>query len=84
MRWILAAVLFALAVSLAIGTAAIRVENTRMRFEVQQIYDEVRDRIVERRRLYIERLEDATPEHLAEALWAHLRAEQARRQEWLQ
>jgi hypothetical protein len=35
MRWILAAVLFALAVSLAIGTAAIRVENTRMRFEVQ-------------------------------------------------
>jgi hypothetical protein len=84
MRWLLAGVLFALAVSLAIGTAAIRAGNARARFLVEGAYRDIQDRIVELRRLSIERLEEATPERLAALHWEHLRAERARRQEWLQ
>ena len=84
MRWLLAGVLFALAVALAIGTAAIRAGNARARFLVEQAYRDVQDRIVELRRLSIERLEDATPEKLAALHWEHVHAERSRRQESLQ
>ena len=84
MRWLLAGVLFALAVALAIGTAAIRAGNARARFLVEQAYRDVQDRIVELRRLSIERLEDATPEKLAALHWEHVDAERSRRQEGLQ
>jgi len=84
MKWLLAGVLFALAVALAIGTAAIRAGNARARFLVEQAYRDVQDRVVELRRLSIERLEDATPEKLASMHWEHVHAERSRRQESLQ
>jgi hypothetical protein len=84
MRWALAGLLFALAVVLAIGTAAMRAENTRRRAAVERAYREVQDRIVELRRLEIDRLKDASPERLATAHWDQLHAEAARRQRHLQ
>jgi hypothetical protein len=84
MRWLLAGLLFALAVALAIGTAAIRAENARRRHAVERDYRDIQDRVVELRRLSVNRLEEASTERLAEAHWIHLRAEAARRQEWLQ
>lgn len=84
MRWLLAGLLFALAVALAIGTVAIRAGNAALRHDVELCYHDIQDRIVELRRLSVERAEAATPEHLAAALWAHLRAEQQRRVEQLQ
>ncbi len=84
MRWLLAGLLFALAVALAIGTAAIRAENAHYRHAVELTYRDIQDRIVELRRLSVNRLEEASLERLATAHWGHLRDEAARRQEWLQ
>lgn len=84
MRWLLAGLLFALAVALAIGTAAMRAENARTRHEVDELYRSIVDRRVELRRLSVERLAEATPERLARAHWQHLKAEEARRLELLQ
>ncbi|MEO6593640.1 MAG: hypothetical protein ABIP94_02680 [Planctomycetota bacterium] len=84
MRWLLAGLLFALAVSLAIGTAAIRADNARCRHAVERVYREVSDRVVELRRLSVDRLADGAPERLAAVHWQHLLAEAARRQEQLQ
>lgn len=84
MRWVLAGLLFALAVGLAIGTAALRADNARCRHRVEQSYREVWDRVVEHRRLSIERLRNATPERLAVAHRAQLLAEQRRRAARLQ
>ena len=84
MRWVLAGLLFALAVMLAIGTAAMRAENVRRRHAVERAYREAHDRVVELRRLEIDRLRDASPERLAFAHWAQLRAEASQRQERLQ
>ena len=84
MKWLLAGLLFALAVALAIGTAAIRAENARRRHVVECAYRDIQDRIVELRRLSIEKLEQATVERLAQVHWAHLRAEAQRRQEMMQ
>lgn len=83
MRWLVAGLLFALAVTLAIGTAAIRAENTRMRHRIERTYRGVEDRIVELRRLALRRLDMASPQRLAELHWAALDAEAARRQEQL-
>jgi uncharacterized membrane-anchored protein YhcB (DUF1043 family) len=84
MRWLLAGLLFALAVALAIGTVAIRAGNAALRFEVERSYQDIQDRIVELRRLSLEGLEAAAPERLAASMWAHLHAEAQRRQELLQ
>jgi uncharacterized membrane-anchored protein YhcB (DUF1043 family) len=80
MRWVLAGLLFALAVGLAIGTAALRADNARCRHRVEQTYREVWDRVVEHRRLAVERLREATPERLAVAHHALLLAERQRRE----
>jgi len=84
MRWLLAGFLFALAIALAVGTAALRAENVRCRHRVEREFQAVKDRLVEFRRLSVERLAEATPERLAKAHWAHLRAEQRRREAQLQ
>ena len=84
MRWLLAGLLFALAVGLAIGTAAIRADNARYRFAVEQLRSDVLDRKVELERLRLERLESSSPERLAAEHWAHLEAVATRRQEALQ
>jgi len=84
MKWLLAGLLFALAVSMAIGTAAIRAGNAIRRHAVEGLYRDVQDRIVEFRRLSVEQLDAGSPEQLAEAHWVHVNAEAARRQGRLQ
>jgi uncharacterized membrane-anchored protein YhcB (DUF1043 family) len=84
MKWLLAGLLFALAVALAIGTVAIRAGNAALRHEVERTYRDIQDRMGELERLSLERAETATPEYLAAAMWSHLRAEQSRRLEQLQ
>jgi hypothetical protein len=79
MRWVLAGMSFALAVAMAIGTAAIRAENAIRRHAVEQAFRDVRNRKIELVRLSIEHLSEATSERLAEIHWRHLRAEAARR-----
>ena len=81
MRWLIAGLLFALAVTLAVATAAIRASNTRERQAIDRAYWAVKDRIIEQQRLSMARLDDASPERLAELHWRWLRAEAARRQE---
>ena len=54
MRWLLAGLMFALAVGLAIGTAALRAENARTRRSIEIEYRAVWDRVVELKRLNIE------------------------------
>lgn len=78
MKWLLAGLLFALAVGLAIGTAAIRAENNLLRHGVELRRRELTDRSVEHQRLVIERLREASPMRLAAAQWAILRAAEAR------
>ncbi|MBP8300876.1 MAG: hypothetical protein KA020_10950 [Planctomycetes bacterium] len=80
MRWLLAGLLFALAVAMAIGTAAIRAENSLRRLEVERLHREVFDRTIELRRLSVEQLDEGSPEQLANALWLHLLDEAVRRQ----
>jgi hypothetical protein len=80
MRWLLAGLMFALAVGLAIGTAALRAENARTRRSIEIEYRAVWDRVVELKRLNIEKLAEASPERLAQAHRAHLRAEFARQE----
>ncbi|MFN3244637.1 MAG: hypothetical protein ACE37K_24235 [Planctomycetota bacterium] len=84
MRWLIAGLLFALAVTLAIGTAALRAENVGKRRELEQGYRAVWDRIVEFKRIRVEQLESVSPEKLAELHWQWLHREGARRQERLQ
>lgn len=84
MNWILAGLLFAGAVGLAIGTAGLRAENTRLRRSMELQYRDVRDRVIEVKRLGAQALELATPERLAAMHWQLLAAERLRRQEALQ
>lgn len=84
MRWALAAIAFALAVVMAIGTAALRAENTRRRHEVEQQMRATWDRVVEYRRLSVAQLEEATAEQLAKRHWRVLRAEATHAAERLQ
>jgi hypothetical protein len=79
MKWLLAGLLFALAVGLAIGTAAIRAENAIRRHAAERLYRDVQDHIVEFRRLSVALLDEASPERLAEVHWRHLQAEAERR-----
>lgn len=81
MRWLLAALLFALAVAMAIATAALRADNLILRHQVERAYRAVDFRVAELKRLRVDRLAAATPERLAQAHWAWLRAVAARRQE---
>ncbi len=81
MKWLLAGLLFALAVSLAIGTAALRADNARCRHRVELVFRGVEDRCIEYKRLSVERLKEASPERLAKAHWNHLRRAQRRREE---
>ncbi len=84
MRWVLAGLSFALAVAMAIGTAAIRAENAIRRHTVELAYREIVDRQIELVRLSVDRLAEASWQRLAEAHWRHLRSEQVRRREGLQ
>ncbi len=84
MRWMIAGVLFALAVGLAIGTAVLRADNVRARRDLERRYRAVWDRVVELRRLDVEQLEAASPERLAALHWGWLEREAAERQERLQ
>ncbi len=84
MRWLLAGLLFALAVAMAIGTAAIRAENVRRRLAVEDVYTDIKLRGVELRRMTTDRIEETSPHHLAEVLWEQVLAEAGRRQESMQ
>jgi hypothetical protein len=84
MKWGLAGLLFALAVGLAIATAALRADNARCRHHVERAYRDVWDRVVEYRRLAVEQLKAASPERLSAAQWEHLRAARQRREAFLQ
>ena len=83
MKWVLAGLAFALAVGLAIGTAAIRAENTRERYRLEIEYRMVQDRVLEARRLAVATLQDGTPEKLAAALRELLKRQREREaQQW--
>lgn len=78
MRWLIAGLLFALAVALAIATAAIRAGNVVRRRQIEDSYRKVDHRTVERQRLSVAVLEAASPERLAELHWQCLRQEAQR------
>lgn len=80
MRWLIAGFLFALAVSLAIATAALRADNVRARRDLEQDYRGVWDRLVEFKRLSVQQLESVSPEELARLQWEWLRSERGRRE----
>lgn len=84
MRWMIAGLLFALAVSLAIATAALRADNVRARRVLEQRYRGVWTQMVEFKRLSVQQLESVAPEELARLQWQWLRRETQRRQERLQ
>jgi hypothetical protein len=79
MRWALAGLLFALAVALAVVTAALRADNARARHRVELQLQAAWDRVAEYTRLSVDKLAQATPERLAAAHWVHLRLERERR-----
>ena len=60
MRWLIAGLFFALAVSLTIATAALRAQNIAERRLVQRVYDAVQDRDKDLIRLGYEGLEAAS------------------------
>lgn len=80
LSWLLAGLLFAAAVGMMIGTAALRAENVRLRRAVELTYTDVQDRVIEWRRLGALALEFATPERLAQSHWRLCVAEAERRQ----
>lgn len=80
MRWLLAGLFFALAVTLAIGTAAIRADNLHRRRVVERGLRSVQDRVVERVRWQVLRSEAVAPDRLAEMLRERLELERARRE----
>jgi len=72
MKWLLAGLAFALAIGLAVGTAAIRAENTRQRQRLERQCHAIQDRVAELTRLSIRALQQATPERMAASLRANL------------
>jgi len=78
-RWFLAGLAFAAFIAIAIVTATVRAENSIRRYEIEQRYIQVRDRLVERRRLEADLLDSESSRRLARAHWAHLEAEFQRR-----
>ena len=79
MRWMVAGLLFALAVSLAIATAALRADNVRARRSLEQQYRGVWTQMVEFKRLSVQQLESVAPEELARMQRQWLRREARRR-----
>lgn len=73
MRWMLAGIAFALAVALAIGTAAMRAANTRLRQRIDAAYVQVKDRSIELQRLRVRVQEVSAPDRLAATLRQLLR-----------
>jgi hypothetical protein len=63
---------FALAVGLAVGTAAMRAENTRLRLRLEREHGYVQDASMELRRLSLQALQQVTPERMAASLRRHL------------
>ena len=84
MKWIIAGLLFALAVGLAVATAAIRADNVVARRNVEQQYQRINDRIRELSRLSYERRRSLAPERLAEMHDEWLRRDSQRRREQVQ
>lgn len=80
MKWLIAGLLFALAVGLAVGTAGIRAENVVARRTVEQQYRAIHDRQKELDRLWFQRLQAVSPERLAEMHNHWLQKESQRRQ----
>lgn len=80
MRWALCGLAFALAVCLAIATAAIRAGNTVDRQLLERDYRAIELRVVELRRLSALAVEATSPEQLAETLRELLRAAEAQQQ----
>lgn len=79
MRWFLAGLAFAAFVAVAIATATVRAENSIRRHAIEQRYTEVRDRLIEMRRLEADLLDHESRERLARLHWRHLEAEFQRR-----
>jgi hypothetical protein len=73
MRWVLCGLTFALTVALAIGTAAIRAENIRLRHRLDREYRAIEARAIELQRLSVQAVELVTPERLAASLRALVR-----------
>ncbi|MFT4840194.1 MAG: hypothetical protein ACI8UD_001207 [Planctomycetota bacterium] len=84
MKWLIAGLLFALAVGLAVGTAAIRATNVVVRRNVETQYRAINDRQKEYDRLWFLRLKSVSPERLAEMHNEWLQKEGQRRQGRLQ
>jgi hypothetical protein len=64
MKWILCGLTFALAVALAVGTAAIRAGNVQLRRDIERDWRRVEARAIELRRLSVMAVEHVTPERL--------------------
>jgi hypothetical protein len=84
MRWVLAGLLFALAVGLAIGAVAIRADNVRCRRNLDATFQTIEDRRLEAMRLSVRELQQATPEKLAAALRSLLERAQRRQPQEVQ
>jgi len=84
LRWMIAGLLFALAVTLAVATAAVRADNVLARRELEERYRDVWDQIIEFKRLSVQQLESVSPDELARLQWRWLQRETARREERLQ
>ncbi|MGC6488347.1 MAG: hypothetical protein ACON4Z_11925 [Planctomycetota bacterium] len=84
MRWMIAGLLFALAVTLAIATAAVRADNVRARRDLEERYRGVWDQVIEFKRLSVQQLESVSPDELARLQWRWLQRETERREERLQ
>jgi|FLMP01.3.fsa_nt_emb hypothetical protein len=80
MKWLIAGLLFALAVGLAVGTAGIRAENVVLRRNIEKQYRAINDRQKELDRLWFQRLQAISPERLAEMHNQWLQREGQRRQ----
>ena len=65
MKWVLCGITFALAVGLAIATAAIRAGNTLVKRQIEQDIQRVVYRGVELQRLRVIAINEVTPERLA-------------------
>ena len=64
MKWILCGLTFALAVALAVGTAAIRAGNVQLRREIERDVRRIEARHVMVRHLAVMAVEQVTPERL--------------------
>lgn len=79
MKWAIAGLLFALTVALTIATAALRADNVRARKRIEGAVRSLQDRRVELTRLSMQKLDSATPQHLAELQWRWIQREAERR-----